>query len=241
MPLPARFPLVAALAIACHGAAAQTIVVPPAITVQRIAPQLVTFAGSAANFQNLVTGLSQGTSVQLFSTLPDGFTQVVTFTPTAALAPDQIAQALETARQRLIGLGIANPTAEQIANTLQGGVVPTPLGGSQVAGVLAPQNPPSPAVQIQANAAAGSTTPISTTPTPSIPAAATPVTPPVNVQLVPGASPGTPTAPGASPSTPIATTAAPLRPNTPAAAPAQSAPAASAQPGTTNAGQRTAR
>ena len=100
MPLLARFPLVAALAIACHGAAAQTIVVPPAITVQRIAPQLVTFAGSAANFQNLVTGLSQGTSVQLFTTLPDGFTQVVTFTPTAALAPEQIAQALETARQR---------------------------------------------------------------------------------------------------------------------------------------------
>jgi len=146
MSLPARFTLVAALAIACHGATAQTIVVPPTITVQRIAPQLVAFAGSAANFQNLVTGLSQGTAVQLFTVLPDGFTQVVTFTPTGALAPDQIAQALETARQRLIG--------------------------------LTPQNPPSPAVQIQANAAAGSTTPISTTPLPSTPTPASPVTPP---------------------------------------------------------------
>jgi hypothetical protein len=223
MPLPARFaaflPLVAALAIACHGAAAQTIVVPPAITVQRIAPQLVTFAGSAANFQNLVTGISQGTQVQLFSTLPDGFTQVVTFTPTAALAPEQIAQALETARQRLIGLGIANPTAEQIANTLLGVVVPTPLGGSRIAGVLAPQNPPSPAVQIQANAAAGSTTPISTTPIPSIPAAATPVTSPVNVQLT-------------APATPAAT---------PAPTPVQSSAKAAAQPGTANSGQRIAR
>jgi hypothetical protein len=219
MPLPARFSLVAALAIACHGAAAQTIVVPPAITVQRIAPQLVTFAGSAANFQNLVTGLSQGTQVQLFSALPDGFTQVVTFTPTAALAPEQIAQALEAARQRLIGLGIANPTAEQIANTLLGGVVPTPLGGSRIAGVLAPQNPPSPAVQIQANAAAGSTTPISTTPIPSIPAAATPVTSPVNVQLT-------------APATPAAT---------PAPTPVQSSAKAAAQPGTANSGQRIAR
>ncbi|HEY8249925.1 MAG TPA: hypothetical protein VIG70_04905 [Burkholderiales bacterium] len=192
---------------------------PPAITVQRIAPQLVTFAGSAANFQNLVTGLSQGTQVQLFSTLPDGFTQVVTFTPTAALAPEQIAQALETARQRLIGLGIANPTAEQIANTLLGVVVPTPLGGSRIAGVLAPQNPPSPAVQIQANAAAGSTTPISTTPIPSIPAAATPVTSPVNVQLT-------------APATPAAT---------PAPTPVQSSAKAAAQPGTANSGQRIAR
>jgi len=165
------------------------------MTVQRIAPQLVTFAGSAANFQNLVTGLSQGTSVQLFTTLPDGFTQVVTFTPTAALAP------------------------EQIANTLLGGVVPTPLGGSQVAGVLAPQNPPSPAVQIQANAAAGSTTPISTTPIPSIPSSASPVTPPVNVQLAAPATPGA----------------------TPAPTPVQSSAKAAAQPGATNSGQRIAR
>ena len=62
---PARLvSLVAALAIACHGALAQT-VVPPTVTVQRIAPQLVGFAGSPANFQSLVNGLSQGTPVQL--------------------------------------------------------------------------------------------------------------------------------------------------------------------------------
>jgi hypothetical protein len=111
MPSPVRLGLVAALAIACHGASAQT-VVSPVLSVQRIAPQ-----------------------------------------------PDQIAQVLETARQRLIGLGISNPTAEQLALTLMGGLVPTPLGGSQVAGVLAPQNPPSPAVQVQSNAAAGATSP----------------------------------------------------------------------------------
>lgn len=231
MPSPARFGLVAALAIACHGATAQT-VVPPAVSVQRVAPQLVAFAGSQVNFQNLVNGLSQGTLVQLFTTLPDGFTQVVTFTPAAALAPDQIAQALETARQRLIGLGIPNPTAEQLARTLMGGVVPTPLGGSQVAGVLAPQNPPSPAVQVQSNAAAGATT--STSPAPSSPS----TTPPVNVQLVPGA-PATTTA---------GTEAAPPRINTSDSRTAAGAtsrspvPAAAApQPGTTNPGPRTAR
>lgn len=181
----ARLVLVATLAIACHAATAQ---VPPAFTVQQTAPQLVLFAGSQTNFQSLVNGLSQGTPVQLITTLPNGLTQVVTFTPSAQLSPSQIAQTLETARQQLIGLGIGNPTSEQIAVALMGGVVPTPLGGSQVAGVLNPVNPPSPAAQIQSNAAAGAT---SVTPTPTT----TPVvTPPVNVQLFPGTVTGTATA-----------------------------------------------
>lgn len=177
-----RFGLVAALAIACHGALAQT-VVPPTVSVQQLAPQLALFAGSQANFQSLVTGLAQGTPVQLTTTLPNGLTQVVTFTPGAPMSPLQIAQTLETARQQLIGLGIATPTAEQIGVALMGGAIPTALGSSQVPGLLGPQNPPSPAAQIQANtvpgAAAGATS--------ATPAAASTslVNPPVNVQLLP--------------------------------------------------------
>ncbi|HEV2431925.1 MAG TPA: hypothetical protein VGT43_10500, partial [Burkholderiales bacterium] len=60
--------LVAALAIGCHDAIAQT-AVPPQVTVQRLAPQLVAFAGSQSNFQNLVSGLALGTPVQLVSIL----------------------------------------------------------------------------------------------------------------------------------------------------------------------------
>lgn len=179
--------LVAFLAIACHGALAQT-AVPPSVTVQQLAPQLVAFAGSLSNFQNLVTGLAQGTPVQLVTVLPDGFTQVVTFTPTAPMSPSQIAQVLETARQQLIGLGIGNPTAQQIGIALMGGIVPTALGGSQVPGVLNAQNPPSPAVQIQSATAAGATTSTSPsasaapgTPAPTLPG----VTNAVNVQIFP--------------------------------------------------------
>jgi hypothetical protein len=163
---------------------AQTPIVPPAVTVQRLAPQLVAFAGSEANFQALVAGLTGGTQVQLFSVLPSGFTQNVTFTPTAALSPAQAAQILEAARQQLIGLGIGAPTAEQVAFALMGGTVPTALGGTQVPGQLNAQaaaNPPSPAAQIQAqNAGAGATTtPTATTTTPG-------VTNRVNVQTTPG-------------------------------------------------------
>jgi hypothetical protein len=166
----------AALALACQGALAQTTTTTtPAVNVQRLAPQLVAFAGSQTNFQNLVTGLAQGTPVQLVSVLPDGSAQIVTFTPGGALAPEQIAQSLEAARQRLIGLGIANPTAEQLAFAVTGGTVPTAFGGTQVPGVL-PQTAQSPAAQVQGNlgvAGAGGTTPPGTIPG-------------VNVQNIPG-------------------------------------------------------
>ena len=240
MPSPARLALVAAFAIACHGAMAQT-TVPATLTVQRIAPQLVAFTGSQVNFQNLVTGLSQGTPVQLFTLMPDGFTQLVTFTPGAALPADQIAQVLETARQRLIGLGIASPTAEQLAVALTGGVVPTSVGGSQVTSLVNAnaQNPPSPAAQVQANAASGATS-LSTTPLPT----------PVNVQLLPGTterpqrintsdSTLTPGATSRSPVPPTPTVAAGATPQT--TVQRSEGTATAAQPGTTASPTKAAR
>ncbi len=195
---PARLVVVTLTAIACHGALAQS-AVPPALEVQRLAPQLVGFAGSDANFQSLVNGLAQGTAVQISSALPNGFTQTVTFTPAAPMTPAQIAQVLEGARQQLIGLGIASPTAEQIGFTLMGGVVPTALGGTPVAGALRP-NPPSIAAQIQqANAAGGSTT--SATPGGTT-TSATPGSTATSAILGGTATSATPAAPGA----PVATT-----------------------------------
>lgn len=132
--------LVAALLIGCQSVSAQTSV-PPTVTVQQLAPQLVPFAGSQANFQNLVTGLAQGSQVQLFSVLPDGSTQVVSFTP-APVPVAQIPSLLESTRQQLIGLGIATPSAQQLALALTGGAVPPTLAG---------ENRPSPAVQTQSH------------------------------------------------------------------------------------------
>lgn len=176
-----------ALAAACHGAVAQTATVPPDTVVQQLAPQLVTFAGSLQNFQSLVNGLAQGTPVQLTTILPNGSTQLVSFTPAGPLTPTQIAQVLEGTRQQLIGLGIANPTGEQIANALSGSTVPTPVGRAPV----------SPAMQAQSNSAAMGAS------------AATPANP-VNVQLIPSATPparintsDSPTPAGATSRTPV--------------------------------------
>ena len=213
MPSPFRHAVAAALAIGCHGAYAQT-AVPPAVTVQRIAPQLVTFAGSQGNFQSLVTGLAQATPVQLVSVLPDGSAQVVSFTPAAAVPAEQIAPTLEAARQRLIGLGIGAPSAEQIAFSLVGGTVPTPLGGAPVNGMLNPQSTPSPAVQVQA---------VSPTTPQSFPLASQPLAAPrVNTSDSPlpaGATSRTPTlpttpitAPGAGSTPPTLERATPVSP-----------------------------
>lgn len=195
----ARCFLAAALAAVCHGVGAQDGSAAPATVVQQLAPQLLAFAGSPQNFQNLVNGLAQGTPIQLSTVLPNGFTQVVSFTPTGGtLTPTQVAQVLESTRQQLIGLGIGNPTAEQIGAALTGSTVPTPL---------------SPTAQAQNNAGAGATSPtgvnvqlvpgaparINTSDSP-IPAGATSRTPILsNVSNTPIPPVATPTAPPVQP------------------------------------------
>lgn len=141
-----------------------------ALDVQRLAPQLVAFAGGDANFQSLVGGLAAGSQVTLTTLLPTGGTQVVTFTPAQSMTALQIAQTLESVRQSLIARGIATPTGQQLAIALTGGSLTTPAGTAAVNGVLATtgttaqqqQSQQSPAVSIQntfsAAAAGGSTT-----------------------------------------------------------------------------------
>lgn len=99
--------------------------------VRALAPQLVNFAGSTANFQNLVNGLARGTPVTLVGVTPDGFQQTATFTPSTALDATRIAQALEQARQRLISSGVATPSPEQIGLALTG-TPASPATGLQV-------------------------------------------------------------------------------------------------------------
>lgn len=108
----------------------------PALDVQRLAPQLVAFAGGDVNFANLANGLALGLPVTLTTVVSPGVTQIVTFMPTGTMTPLQIAQTLETARQALIARGIATPTAQQLAATLIGGTLQTPLGNTTVSALI---------------------------------------------------------------------------------------------------------
>jgi hypothetical protein len=106
--------------------------VPPTLEVQRLAPQLVVFAGGDVNFANLVNGLAFGVPVTLTTPLQTGLTEIVTFTPTGAMTPLAIAQTLESARQALIARGVAIPTAQQLGVALAGGTLATAGGSAQV-------------------------------------------------------------------------------------------------------------
>src|SRR5438874_3881693 len=139
----------------------------PVIEVQRLAPQLVAFAGGEVNFANLVNGLALGLPVTLTTPVGAGVTQVVNFTPVGTMSAVQIAQTLETARQSLMSRGIATPTAQQIGAVLIGGQLPTAIGTVQVTGLVSGSavvgtstvTQPSPAAVMQAgSAAAGGTT-----------------------------------------------------------------------------------
>jgi hypothetical protein len=124
----------------CGAASAQVstteTVVPPGVQVERLAPQLLTFSGSPANFTSLVTGLAQGTQITLSSIAPDGFTELVTFTPAGTMSATVVAQTLEAARQQLISRGIGAPTPSQLAAVLAGGTLQISLGDVPVPAVL---------------------------------------------------------------------------------------------------------
>jgi hypothetical protein len=152
--------VLAAAALSAGGAHAQLlqtqIGASPALQVQSLAPQLVAFAGSAVNFENLVNGLALGLPVTLTTPVGPGATQVVTFTPFGTMTPVQVAQTLETARQVAIANGIAAPTAQQLGILLSGGALPTATGNATVTplvGILNTLNASlataSPAAQLQ--------------------------------------------------------------------------------------------
>lgn len=127
--------------------------VPIALQVQRLAPQLLAFAGSQGNFENLVNGLALGVPVTLTTVGADGVVQTVTFvSPGSAVSdPAEIARTLEATRQQLIASGVATPTAQQLGELISGttvpvtvGTIPTPPAAAAAGGTL-----PSPAQQIQ--------------------------------------------------------------------------------------------
>jgi len=151
----ALFALLAFVAVHAHaqGVLLPGQTVPIALQVQRLAPQLVAFAGTQGNFENLVNGLALGVPVTLTTVGADGVTQTVTFTSPggAVSSPAEIARVLEAARQQLIASGVATPTAQQLGETIAGttvpvtiGTVPVPAGTGAAGGSV-----PSPAQQIQ--------------------------------------------------------------------------------------------
>jgi len=133
--MPRLISMIAALSLGA-AAFAQTPAPSAALQVQLLAPQLLAFSGSSANFESLVNGLTLGTPVTLTTVSAGAGVQIVTFLPGTALTAADAARRLEAARQGLISRGIALPSAQQLAIALMGGTLPTPSGSAQVTGVV---------------------------------------------------------------------------------------------------------
>ncbi len=104
--------------------------------VLQAAPQLVSFAGSPANFRSLVFGLTQGRPVRLVEQDVAGFSRVTVLTPSVALPAPQVMAVLERARQDLASLGVARPSPAQLSIALVGGILDIPTGRTELSGVL---------------------------------------------------------------------------------------------------------
>lgn len=90
----------------------------------RISGSFVEFSGSPENASAVVTGLRQGSAINLTSTAPDGSVIITSFTPaTGPMGYGNVRISLALAQQQLATLGITNPTPEQLAAALNGGEI----------------------------------------------------------------------------------------------------------------------
>ena len=100
------------------------------------------------NFQALLNALTQGAQVALLTPLADGTVQVTSFVAPGQRSAADAAFLIEQARVTLQNLGVTQPTGQQLAAALAGGVIDVPTGRTQVFGVL-PRGTPGVAVSSQ--------------------------------------------------------------------------------------------
>lgn len=96
----------------------------------RISQEFTGFAGSSANAGSLATGLRRGTPVTLTASSATGPSPVTFTPPTRPMGNGNVEISLALAQQRLAGLGVTQPTPEQIRTALVGGTITTGSGAT---------------------------------------------------------------------------------------------------------------
>lgn len=90
----------------------------------KISSDFTAFAGSPENADSLVGGLRSGSEIALSSTDAAGVTTTRTFTPaTGKMGNGNVYISLALAKQQLAGVGITQPTTQEIQASLVGGDV----------------------------------------------------------------------------------------------------------------------
>lgn len=103
-----------------------------------IAADFTAFSGSPENANSLVQGLRSGSTITLTEpgALPGTGTSVSFVPPTRPMGYGNTFITLSLAQQQLAGMGIANPTPEQLQAALVGGTLATPGGTTTTSGIL---------------------------------------------------------------------------------------------------------
>ena len=104
----------------------------PADDTSRLSSQYASWAGGKTNADSLVNGLRSGSSVTLVTVSPNNTKSIAGFTAPTRMSPDEIAASLAAAKRSLAGMGIRQPSADQIQSALIGGEVTLPNGKTRL-------------------------------------------------------------------------------------------------------------
>ncbi|MEO5677289.1 MAG: hypothetical protein ABIQ84_07060 [Usitatibacter sp.] len=104
----------------------------PADDTSRLSSQYASWAGGKTNADSLVNGLRSGSSVTLVTVFPDNTKSIAGFTAQTRMSSEEIAASLAAAKRSLAGMGIRQPSADQIQSALIGGEVTLPNGKTRL-------------------------------------------------------------------------------------------------------------
>lgn len=106
---------------------------------RRLASQYASWAGSKTNADALVAGMQNGTTVILVTQGANSTRSLAGFTPQSRMSTEEVASALGSAKSTLAGMGIRQPSADQIQAALIGGNVTLADGRTRsIRGSVAP-------------------------------------------------------------------------------------------------------
>ena len=133
----ATISLAAAMAVSAKATAA------PVDDTSRLSSQYASWAGGKSNADSLVNGLRSGSSVTLVTVSPDNSKSIAAFTARTRMSSGEISASLAAAKRSLAGMGIRQPSADQIQAALIGGEVTLPHGKTRmVQGAVALRDEP---------------------------------------------------------------------------------------------------
>lgn len=124
--------IVATLSFATAMAGSAKATAAPVDEASRLSSQYASWAGGKSNADSLVNGLRSGSSVTLVTVSPDNSKSIAGFTAQTQMSSAEIARSLAAAKRTLAGMGIRQPSADQIQSALIGGEVTLPNGKTRL-------------------------------------------------------------------------------------------------------------